>query len=83
MELRKLYVSSEQTLCLEQLRQALAETLPADAGTEAYPTPQYGTCGGTCFYNCDGSCWPGCLLVCDATCAMTCARSCTVLGKGG
>jgi hypothetical protein len=68
MEHKKLHVSSEQTLRLEQLRQALAETLLVDVGTETYPTLQYGTCGGTCFVACDGTCfimctstcWPGC-----------------------
>ncbi len=75
MELRKLHVSSEQTLCLEQLRQALVETLPANAETEAYPTPHYGTCGGTCFYNCDGTCWGRCNTSCWGACVATCWTS--------
>ena len=30
------------------LSRALPEALPADAGTEAYPAPHYGSCGVTC-----------------------------------
>ncbi len=69
MEHKKLHVSSEQTLHLEQLRQALVETLPADAGTEAYPTLHYGSCGGTCFAGCDSTCW----VMCTSTCWPGCS----------
>lgn len=72
MEHKKLHVSSEQTLQLEQLRQALAEALPGNVGTEAYPVPHYATCNGTCLYACDGTCWVECISTCWPGCSGWC-----------
>ena len=72
----QLNLASEQTLHLEELRQALTAALPADAGTEAYPAPHYGSCGATCLYACDGTCFPACSSTCFPACSGTCWPQC-------
>jgi hypothetical protein len=63
-------LDSVQTLRLQELRQTLAETLPADQDpTTAYPVAQLSTewcigctfsCKGGCWGSCHGTCWNGC-----------------------
>ncbi len=73
----KLNLTSEQTLNLKDLRQALENAMPDGANTETYAALQYGTCGGTCFFGCDSTCWPACTGHCDTTCTNGCQSGCT------
>ena len=77
MAYKKIQINSEQTLHLEELRQALAKALPADVEVEAYPVSHLATCGPNCFIACDGTCWTRC----DGTCWTRCVGSCWSTGS--
>ena len=73
----RLELSNEQTLRLEELRQTLAEALPADrAEMTVFPVAHYGSCGGTCFIMCDGTCWGRCVHTCWYGCDFGCLQTC-------
>jgi hypothetical protein len=70
-------LTSEQTLRLEELRDALAKTLPAGAAeTVAFPVSQFGGCGAVCMPGCTGSCVAGCASSCTGSCTDNCYGSC-------
>jgi hypothetical protein len=73
MKHSRFQLTSEQTLRLEELRDALAETLPAGAAeTVAFPVSHYGGCGAVCMPGCTGSCVAGCASSCIVRCIRTC-----------
>jgi hypothetical protein len=75
-------LDSEQTLRLQELRQTLAETLPADQDpTTTFPVAHFNvegcwpgcfwSCSGGCRGSCHGGCWTGCRGTCMIACGGT------------
>jgi hypothetical protein len=87
MQHSRFTLTSEQTLRLQELRDALAKTLPAGAAeTVAFPVSQFGGCGavcmpgctGTCVSTCGNNCQTGCFTTCAGTCEDSCAGTCDI-----
>jgi hypothetical protein len=71
-------LDSAQTLRLQELRQILAETLPADQDpTTAYPVAHFAVegCWG-CFWSCSGGCTGSCHGGCTGSCNGSCWPGC-------
>jgi hypothetical protein len=76
-------LSSEQTLRLAELRDALAKVLPREGAEKVeFPTARYDICNdchthcqGACV-SCTGTCVQGCATVCAATCGSDCVAGC-------
>ncbi len=86
----QLELSSEQTLRLKELRDILAEAVPADTTENVeFPVAHYAcidcafSCSGTCVSSCAAACWDTCTSACGgcggcgASCMGSCDTSCT------
>lgn len=75
--MKRLEISSEQTLRLEELRSLLAKALPANRGEAiCFPVQQYGGCGAVCMPGCTGNCTGNCAGRCTGGCTLTCFITC-------
>jgi hypothetical protein len=73
MKNTRLQLSSEQTLRLRELRNTLAEVLPADvAETVQFQTVSYAPWCPGCQDSCQGQCVLGCLGSCKGRCKGVC-----------
>lgn len=71
--MKSLELSSEQTLRLEELREALHETLTDDqADSMDYPVVQFSGCDAVCMPGCTG----GCTTACNSKCYIACTNAC-------
>jgi hypothetical protein len=85
-----LELSSEQTLRLKELRDALDEALPVNVGPSAqFPVAHnipvcmecWENCWGTCISSCAAACGTNCWWTCAEWCREECNWSCVVIGK--
>jgi hypothetical protein len=78
----RLELSSEQTLHLQELRDALAAALPPDAAEGVEFPVSYNACGCGCttsyYYTCATACYGGCVGTCSGTCKLFCGTNCLV-----
>jgi hypothetical protein len=68
---KKLLISEEQSLQLNEIRKILDESRET---YDSFPTTYNASCGGTCLLACDGTCWVGCTGSCIGCtgCAVLC-----------
>jgi hypothetical protein len=77
-------ITSEQTLHLAELRDALAKALPDDvAESVKFPVASYnicvdcsGSCLGTCYVSCSANCKGACTTTCTNFCRNSCIQYC-------